>query len=411
MSTTRIALYRLLAEKLGRGKLEVIQGSASTNTSTTSLVDPTRLTYSSGDANAYDRVWVYAVTITDAVARGFSRVTQGGYTVATGALGLSPALSGLVTTDKYVLTREHPDTLHEAIDEVLRNDYYEALYPLSMHITQNDSNDMEPSSIATDWDVATGGAVLATHTTSFVHGIQSLSVNSNGTNGYAALKSVMGVHDGIQLYAGIDCNVKSGDDAAFRIWDVTNDAEIDSATTDEPSWTELTFQFTTPSGCEQIDARLEGIAANDFSYWDDFHIWQDGTGIYSLPSFVEDSSQLLDVIAYPQGEQGPAGDNDYRPLTRRSTPLDWWWESTDPGSMQIGVRCGSARPYLKVLRTRPELSAVTSTTLADPDWVVAMAEKVITDPERASEILAAHRAAQLAQPRIAEARRFGTTVR
>jgi hypothetical protein len=130
MSTTRINLYRDLARVLGRGKLDVITGSASTNTSTTSLVDPTRLTYSSGDPNAYDRVWVYAVTITDAVARGFSRVTEGGFTVATGALALSPALAGLVTTDKYVLTHEHPDDLHEAIDIVLRHDYMDTQFPL-----------------------------------------------------------------------------------------------------------------------------------------------------------------------------------------------------------------------------------------------------------------------------------------
>jgi hypothetical protein len=304
----------------------------------------------------------------------------------------------LVTTDKYVLTHEHPDDLHEAIDVVLRHDFYEALYPLSIQVVQNDCNDMEASTVATDWELGTGAAAAAASTSLFFHGIQSLALTANSANEYAALKSVIGVSENVDLYASIMCNVTSGDDAAFRIWDTTGNAEIDSATTDEPSWMNLTFQFTTPSGCEQIDARLEQIGSDDVAYWDDFHVWYAGSGVYPLPSFIETPAQLLDVVAYPRGTPGPASDNDYLPNERESHSLHWGWESQDPGSMRIWVMTGEARPYLKVLRPRPELSAVTSTTLANSDWVVAMAEKVIREPEKAMALLGAHKAAQLVRP-------------
>ena len=66
MSTTRINLYRALAERLGRGKLDVIIGTATTNTNTTTLIDTTRLKYTSADVNAYDRCWVYCMEAADA---------------------------------------------------------------------------------------------------------------------------------------------------------------------------------------------------------------------------------------------------------------------------------------------------------------------------------------------------------
>ena len=414
MSTTRINLYRDLARALGRGTLEVVTGTTTTanGASNVTLTDVTQLKYSSGDANAYDRVFVYQMAASDNSTRGFSRITEGGYDFANGDFTMSPAIATTVAnTDVYVLTHDHPYVLTEAIDVVLRHDYYEALYPLSMHIVQNDSNDMEPSTVATDYKVSTGGAVAAANTTLFFHGIQSLALTANSANEYAALNTVIGVSENVDLYASIMCNVTSGDDAAFRIWDTTGNAEIDSATTDEPSWMNLTFQFTTPSGCEQIDARLEQIGSDDVAYWDDFHVWYAGSGVYPLPSFVESPSQLLDVVAYPRGTQGPASDNDYLPNEREPRSLHWRWESQDPGSMRIWVGTGEARPYLKVLRRRPELSLDSSTTLADPDWVVAMAEMVIREPDEASKRLREHVAAILTAPNPYAQPRVGKSIR
>lgn len=409
MSTKGIDLYRDLAKRLGRDKLSVITGT-NTSSTNTSLTDATRLKYSSGDANAYDRVSVYVMTASDAALRGFSQITEAGYDFTNGTCTLSPAIASLANTDIYILTHEHPDDLHEAIDEVQRNDYYECLYPLSMHVVQNDCNDMEASTVATDWEVGTGAAAAAANTTIVYSGVQSLALTCNSANEYAALKSVVPVNEDMILHAAIMCSVTQGDDAAFRVWNAQS-AEIDSATSDEVAWMNLQPPpFTIPSGCEQIDFRLEGIGANDVTYWDDFQVWYDGAGIYPLPAYIQSPSQLLDVRAVPQGTPGPGADNDYRTNEYASYPLSWRWESKNPNSMRIKVNCGEARPYLVTLRPRAELSSDLATTTANPDWVVAMAEKLIREPEEASLLLRSHVAAQLVRP-VTRVSRVGTRIR
>ena len=412
MSTSRINLYRRLAGVLGRGKLEVVIGTATNTTNTTQFTDTSRLKYASGDANAYDRVWVYAMEAADASTRGFGRITEGGWDFANGVSAYTPAtMSGFAVTDPYVLTREPPDELHSAIDLVLNHDYMSTQFPLSMHIVQNDCNDMEASTVATDYELTTGGAAAAAETTVVYHGLQSMALTCDAANEYAALKAQIAVAEPEQLYAAAYCSVTQGDDAAFRIWDVTNDEEIDSATSDEPAWMNLQPPlFTIPSGCEQIDLRLEGIGSDDVTRWEDVQVWYSGGGTYPLPSFIESPSQLLGVICYPRGTPGPGSDNDYFPSEYSPREIPWYWVSQDPGSMRIFVSGGDARPYLQVLRARPGLSADSSTTTANSDWLVAMAEKVIREPEEAMALLGAHKAAQLVRPETRPLR-VGTQIR
>ena len=409
--TKGIDLYRGLAVALGRGKLEVVTGTNTSNTNT-SLTDGTQLTYSSGDANAYDRIFVYTMTAADAALRGSSRVIETGYDFANGVCTMSPAITNHANTDLYIFTHDHPSVLYEAIDVVLRHDYVEAEFPLSMHIVQNDCNDMEASTVATDYKVSTGGAVAAASTTVFYSGVQSLALTCNSANEYAALNTVISVNEGRILHAAAMCSVTQGDDAAFRIWNVQS-AEIDSATSDEVAWMNLQPPpFTIPSGCEQIDLRLEGIGSDDVTYWDGVQVWYDGAGVYPLPSYIESPSQLLAVHAVPRGTPGPGADNDFRTNEYASRPLHWEWESKAPGSMRIKVNCGDARPYLVTLRPRPEIASdPTATTHANVDWVVAMAEKVIREPEEASKMLRDHVAAQLARPDTHVSSRVGRSIR
>ena len=399
---TRIGIHRALAQRLGRGKLSAITGTNSSNVNTT-LIDATQLAYSSGDANAYDRVFVYTVQAADAGARGYSQVTEGGWDIANTTLTLSPAIASLTATDLYLLSLEHPDVLVNAINEVQRNDYEEFWFPLSVHIVKNDCNDMEASTLATDWDVTTGAAVATASTSIVYSGVQSLALACNATNEYAALETVLNVSEGQRFNAAIMCSVTQGDDAAFRIWNVTANTEIDSATSDEPAWMNLQPPaFTIPSGCEQIDVRLEGIASGDVTNWDQFQVWYDDAGVYPLPSYITSTAQLLDVVSVPQGDPGPGADEDWRTNEYGSRPLYWEWESKNPDSMRIKVRdSGEARPYLVTLRPRPELSSDTATTTMDKDSVVDLAADLILDPESGYKRLAAVREVALARTRPA----------
>lgn len=398
---TMIEYYRALAERLGRGKLSVITGTNSSNTNT-SLIDAARLAYSSGDASAYDRVFVYVMTASDAAYRGFSQVTEGGWDIANTTLTLSPAIASLAATDIYILTREHPDDLHDAINETQRNDYVESWFPLSIHIVQNDCNDMEASTLATDYKVSTGGAAAAISTTTFYSGAQSLTLTCNAVNEYAALNTVISVNEDMRLNAAAMCSVTQGDDAAFRIWNVTANTEIDSATSDEVAWMNMQPPvFTIPSGCEQIDLRLEGIASGDVTNWDMVQVWYDDMGVYPLPSYITSPSQLLDVVSVAQGTSGPGADEDWRTNEYGPRSLYWEWVSKNPGNMRIKVQgCGDARPYLVTLRPRNELTDLLSST-ADKDRVVDLAADLILDPEEGYKRLGAVRAAALARPRPA----------
>ena len=411
---TRIAYYRALAQRLGRGNLDVITGTNATANggSNVTLTDSVQLAYSSGDANAFDRVFVYQMELADASTRGYSQITVGGWDFANNKATMSPAVAVTVAaTDVYVLTHEQPNRLFAAINEALRNDYVETLFPLSMKIVQNDCNDMEASTVATDYKVSTGNAVAAAETTVVFSGAVSLGLTCNVANEYAALTTQIPVNATERLHAAAMCSVTQGDDAAFRVWDVTNNVEIDSATSDEVAWMNLQPPvFDVPSGCEQIDLRLEGIGSTDVTYWDDVQVWFDGTGVYPLPAYIQSPSQLLAVHAFPQGTVGPADDYDYRMNEYAAYPLRWEWVSKNPGSMRIKVGCGDARPYLVTLRPRAELSTDTATSSANLDWVVAMAEMVIREPEEASKRLGDHKTVVLTAPNTHVQPRVGTRI-
>jgi hypothetical protein len=384
---TMLVMLRDLAERLYRESHWPVTGTATSGTTTT-LVDTAGLVYSSGDANQFDRKYAYIEFSTGES----SRVTEGGYAGGTGTLTLSPAVTD-IGTENYIITDQHIDVLKNAINRVQRNLFFETFYPLSLHVMGNDANDMEPSTIATDY--SSTNATLATESTIVFNGAQSLKITATSAGGYANTGNI-GVSDSQNLYAAMMMYVTSGDSATFRVVDVTDSNEpIEEATTDEPSWVELVYPFSVPTDCEQIDFRFIADASGDIIYGDDFQVWRNGRQVYSLPSWITRPEQLLDVRAFPQGVGGPASDNDYIANERRSQPLSYGFESVDRRGnlpLHIWVDAGSARPFIYALRPLAELSADTSNSVAEQDFVVRWAEKLVREPDKASETMALLRA-------------------
>jgi hypothetical protein len=382
-----LVMLRDLAERLYRESHWPVTGTATTGTTTT-LVDTVGLVYSSGDANQFDRKYAYIEFSTGES----SRVTEGGYAGGTGTLTLSPAVTD-IGTERYIITDQHIDVLKNAINRVQRNLFLETFYPLSLHVMGNDANDMEPSTIATDY--SSTNATLATESTIVFNGAQSLKITATSAGGYANTGNI-GVSDSQNLYAAMMMYVTSGDSGTFRVVDVTNsNATIEDATTDEPSWVELVYPFSVPTDCEQIDFRFIADTSGDIIYGDDFQVWSNGRRVYSLPSWITRPEQLLDVRAFPQGVGGPASDNDYIANERRSQPLSYGFESVDRRGnlpLHIWVDAGSARPFIYALRPLVELSADTSNSVAEQDFVVRWAEKLVREPDKASETMALLRA-------------------
>lgn len=404
---TLIEMCRDLAERLYRESHWPVTGSA-TGGDTTSLIDTTELLYSSGDPNAWDRKWVYRETTpSDTVTS--SRVTEAGFSGSAGDLTLSPALSSsFASGNNYLITDHHIDVLKNAINRIQGSIFLPTFWPLSMHIVANDNNDMEGSGL--DGDYSKTNATLATESAIVFNGAQSLKITASATAGYANTGNI-GVNDGQQLNAAVMMYVTSGDSGTFRVVDVTNSVTIHDAKTDEPSWMELYYSFSA-SG-EQIDFRFIADANTDVIYVDDFQVWRQDGGVYALPSWITRPEQLLDVRGFPQGTGGPTSGDDYRSNERRSAGLEWGFERIDRRGKQplhIWVRGTSLRPFIYALRPLDALTADTSTSVAEQDFVVRWAEKLIRDPEHAADTMALLRAVAFGGVNVTPSRRAGVAM-
>ena len=388
----RIAYQRALSRLLYADVHDPITGTNTSSTGTTITETTGSLNYSSGDVNAFDRKYVIVMTSGDAALRGVTRITEGGWT-PTGSLAVDPSVASLASGDIFIISDHPPAVLAENINLVITNMYEETIWPLSLHIMGNDANDMEPSTIATDYTSENSGT-LATESTIVFNGAQSLKTTAGATNSGASTGNIS-VYAGKLYYTAVMCSVQQADAAQFYAANVQNsDAQIDDdAVTDEPSWTELVIPFTPPSGCEQVDIFMLGTGSNDVVYWDDFQIWQASRGIYPLPSDITRPEQVVDVRAFPRGTSGPAADLDWRADEQRSQSLSWGFERGDRRA-DVPVRIwvenpGSHRPFVVLKRALSELTTDILTSPADEDNVVFWAARLTlaeTATERASII-------------------------
>ena len=301
-------------------------------------------------------------------------ISEGGYTAATGTFATEVDFTAAVASGyTYEVHEIHPTEIDNIIKRKVRNLYMPTIWPLSMLIVQNDANDMEPSSIATDYDT-TGGAALATETSIVYNGAQSLKSTNSVANEYFSLKALLGVNDTQSLVAAASCYVTSLDDAIFRVWDTTNVAAIDDATSDEPKWMDLIVPFSVPTGCERIDLRMIGVGSDDVIYWDDIQVWSQSRFVYPLPSWITRREQIEAVVYFPSGTAGPSADWQWRPDEWDSRKLAWGVERVDiraDNELYIWVDSpGQNRPYVIARRNLPEPTSDTSAISFEPDLIV-----------------------------------------
>ena len=405
----QIDYYTELCLRLYSHDLPVVAGTntSTTNTTLTDLLG--NLNYSSGDTSFYDGVYARLVG-TDDVSSGDSRVTRAGWTV-TGSLAVDPVFSTTpVSGDLFTLSRHPQKLLDDAINRILRNNYQPTFFPLSLHVMGNDANDMEPSTIATDY-ASEGTSTLATETTIVFNGAQSLKTTASAANSGASTGNIS-VYEGKPYKAAVMCYVQQGDAADFSARNVqSSDAQIDNnATTDEPQWTELVIPFTPPTGCEQVDIFMLGVGSDDVIYWDDFQMWHGGSGVYPVPSWITWPEQIIDIRGFPQGTTGPASDFDFRADERASVSLNWHVEREDIRAdvpFRIWVEATSRRPYIYAHRPLAELTTTQATSTADLDAVVESASFIILHPDRAEKYLAALRQVKLGGAVISAPHRVG----
>jgi len=280
-TSTLLVVLNELVQRLHQGEtaLPVPVTGTATGGSTTTLIDDKKLLYSSADANAFDGIHVYQETDGET-----TRVTRGGNAGSTGTLTLSPAVVTFGSgTPKYMLSRWHIDVLKNNVNAVLRNTYMETIFPLSSLLMTSDDNDMES---APNSSYTASNSNLAKETTIVFNGGASLSVTATATGGYATTGNIT-VNEGQNYYVSVLESTTSGDSGTLRVFDVTNSASIDTAASDEIAYGDLAFQFSTPSGCEQIERRMISDATTDITFWDDLVLFDLEQRVFKLPSWVK----------------------------------------------------------------------------------------------------------------------------
>src|SRR3990167_10143787 len=191
MATTMKAIRAIVARRAYAGRHSPIIGTA-TGGAVGSVID-SAYAIPGATADHYDfRIVKIATDAGGAAAapEGEVRyVSEGGYTASSGTFAVSANFTAAVASgDTYEVHEIHPNEIDNIIKRKVRNLYMPSFWPLSMLIVQNDANDMEPTSIATDYDVSVGASTLATETSIVYNGAQSLKSTNTVANEYFALK-------------------------------------------------------------------------------------------------------------------------------------------------------------------------------------------------------------------------------
>jgi len=333
----------------------------------TDTVVDAALALAGATADHYDYGYIKITSTTDGLApQGEVRaIDEGGLTAATGSFETVAFTAAVGAGDTMEVHPEfHPDSLDRIANKLLRSLHMPSFFPLTLDLQGSDDNDMEASGV-TGW---TGGTATPTKSTVAYNGAQSITLTGSGALDYVTAGN-FAVVAGKSYYAGVMCQVDSGDSARVRMIDSTNSATIkDSGDTTQEAWMEYLFQWSAPTGCRQAQARLMCVASGDIARWDDYHIWADAAHVYPLPSWLTRKEQLLGVYAFPQGTGGPVADTFrademwslYLPFrferadTRADTPLYIWVAAA-----------GSRRPFIRALRPLAEVSADYVTTVAN----------------------------------------------
>lgn len=292
-STDRKTLRQKVIKRLYSPRYPIVSTSTGTAANTTTITD-------SGIGaglvdNDYYRAWVYiAETTTGSPAVGeVSRVTNQSAT----ALTVSPAFTDEVQTgmDYELHYWFHPEVVNDVLDNILESLEFGIILPLTLI----PDGSMEATG-TTSWTASNASLAKNTTAANIINGTQSLAVTATAANGQARSTSVS-LPPNTPVIASADVVITSGDQAKLILYDVTNSAEIETATSSATGPVRLQVNATTPATCEQVQLRLVSVNDTDVTYWDNAILLSQLQSTYTVPSDAEWSFDVKGVITYPQG--------------------------------------------------------------------------------------------------------------
>ena len=290
------------------------------------------------------------------------------YAPSTGTFTPSSAWPAQITTETFDIYKRgvrYAD-IQAAINHALRERRYEAIWPLTL-VTDGDFETSGTSA----WGTAVNAALTKVATAgNLLRGAQAGRVLNSSANGYLP-SAAMTVVPGDTYY--LEAKVRAAVGTATLIaYDNTNSATIDSEDWANLGWGKISFTFSLPSTCESLVIRLRGTGASDDCYWDDVILRRDGAREVSLPDWVVDPGQVLDVYRGSGFSTGNDGfDEDLYSIKRYSVLPD----AGNPLALyKIQTHSLVNGPlWIRARKAFSELSADTDTTIMPRNWLVTAA--------------------------------------
>ncbi len=359
-STNFITIRQRVCDKLYAGR-RPIRGTA-TGGSTSTVVDSGHA-LSGATADRFDHHWIKIATSTDGAAPQpqVRQISEGGYTAASGTFTVPSVFTAAVAAgDTYEIHELfHPDEIDTIANDFLRQLWVPTHFPLSAQLLVNDDNDMESTATITGmWSNSSG--TLTKATSPLMDGAQVLKVAATAANGYAFPLANFSCNPNLQYVTAALCAVTDGDSARLRLIDVTNTATIDeTAAVTLTDWQEMVIQWTPPSGCRSMQARLMSVADTDESFWDQFQTWVLGRYSYILPSWISMRQQVIKIVGYRIGDGSIGGDMDYIANRSEGIPLPWSFDREDwAGTNEVRVHVDCPSGYRPFIVARKPVTAV-----------------------------------------------------
>ncbi len=194
--TLRTSMGTLAADVLKNFTIKITAGTSSGDERTISAnsnANPTVVTVSSAfsstpTTSSYYEIYPSGSSASSQIIRTAKALTTSPFAVSTGAITVAPGFNGDAGANmlmgvgaEMLFYRDRPNLHINSINRLLRGLAPPTFFPLSLHIVANDANDMEPSTIATDYNST--AATLATESTIVKNGVQSLKSTATAGGG------------------------------------------------------------------------------------------------------------------------------------------------------------------------------------------------------------------------------------
>ena len=375
MSTTSTLdqIHQRVIKELWPGRYPLIE--TTTGAGSTSQLVIASAAYSSASVNAYDNAMVYCPSVT--AAPKWSRVTRGGYTVASGTFAMSPVYGSSPGSgvSAYFLYGLHINDLDESINDLVRTLYLPRYLVLSLCA---DPNMESADAAATDWPDADGAPTQTKETSIVLTGKQSLKIVTTVVDTSVRSPSIP-VTEFETLLLSVPVKVTAGS-LRVQLYDVTNSAEVSNGgvTVDEEAWTEVRFPaLSVPSNCQNVQVRFIAKTAATTAYVDHVSLLSAQRSIYALPSQVASAVDVEGVYYLPAGQTSEAT-NAYGALAEELQPWpynqDGLRDYAGVNSHRITVDQPMGYPLFVMFKAKDSTLAQntsdTNTTVAPQDLVV-----------------------------------------